>query len=681
MSSLVPHLVNTPDNFKGGKIFYAQSLWRSLTQDSWIYDVVRGKFLEFVSLPNQTVPPRPLNLSRADNRALDNAIHHFLIQSIVEPCLPNVHGFFSNVFPIIKPVGPARVILNLKQLNVHVPYLHFKMDTLKDVFPLIHPNYYFVTVDLKDAYYSIYVRPEDRKWLQFTWKGRHFRFTCLPQGLSSAPRIFTKLMKPVLSHLRSLGIVVLCYLDDCLFIAPSIRNLQAQVSYALHFFDSLGLTVNVRKSVLEPTQKVTFLGVVLDSVSMTVTLPSCRKERIKDQGLVLLKDNVTLQDLASFIGLAVASAPAVELAPLRYRYLEILRNQGLARSCGDYDAKITLDIHARDLVTWWVANIDFQEKSLISSSPDCELYTDACLTGWGASMGDITTGGHWAQEELDHINILELKAIFLSMQSLCRDRTGSHIRLRSDNATAVACIDRCGSTRPTLHALTVQIFEWAISRGITLSAQHIQGLDNVAADVESRVSRIDGEWMLQPDVFNRICQLFYTPDIDLFATRLNAQLPAYVSWKPDPSAMCTNAFALDWGGKSLYAFPPFSIVSRALRKLQDDAATVLMILPLWPTQVWFPTALQLLAEGPVLLPRCPLFLPQQPTLTHPRARGLVLTAMVLSGQRSRVAAYRRRLPSFCLGPGDLALRHNMGRISPGGCCFASDGKLIRFSHL
>ena len=114
MSSLVPHLVNTPDNFKGGKIFYAQSLWRSLTQDSWIYDVVRGKFLEFVSLPNQTVPPRPLNLSRADNRALDNAIHHFLIQSIVEPCLPNVHGFFSNVFPIIKPVGPARVILNLK---------------------------------------------------------------------------------------------------------------------------------------------------------------------------------------------------------------------------------------------------------------------------------------------------------------------------------------------------------------------------------------------------------------------------------------------------------------------------------------------------------------------------------------------------------------------------------------
>ena len=319
-------------------------------------------------------------------------------------------------------------------------------------------------------------------------------------------------MKPVLTYLRSLGIVVLSYLDDCLFIAPSVESLQTQVGYALHLFDSLGLTVNVRKSGLKPTQKVTFLGVVLDSVAMTATLPSCRKERIKEQGLLLLKGNVTLQDLSSFIGLAVASALAVELAPLRYKYLEILRNQGLVRSCGDYYTNITLDDHARDLITWWVANIDFQEESLLSSSPDCELFTDACLTGWGASIGDVTTGGHWAHEELDHINILELKAILLGMQSLCRDRTGSHVRLRSDNTTAVACIACCGSTRPNLHALTVNIFEWAASRDITLSAQHVQGLDNVTADIESRVSRMDGEWMLQPDILTKFVSFSYSCD-------------------------------------------------------------------------------------------------------------------------------------------------------------------------
>ena len=189
--------------------------------------------------------------------------------------------------------------------------------------------------------FSIYVQPEDRKWLPFLWPGRPYRFTCLPQGLSSAPRSFTNLLKPVFSHLRSLGMVVSCYLDDCLFIAPSPDILQAQVGYALTVFDSLGLTINVRKSVLVPTQRVPFLGVVLDSVAMTVTLSSRRKERIKEQGLLLLKGDITLLDLSSFIGLAVAAGPAVELASLRYRYLEILHNRSLSQSCGNYHSRIS----------------------------------------------------------------------------------------------------------------------------------------------------------------------------------------------------------------------------------------------------------------------------------------------------------------------------------------------------
>ena len=105
------------------------------------------------------------------------------------------------------------------------------------------------------------------------------------------------------------------------------------------------------------------------------------------------------------------------------------------------------------------------------------------------------------------------------------------------------------------------------------------------------------------------------------------------------------------------------------------------ILPLWPTQVWFPTALHLLAAPPVLLPRHPLVLPQTPTLTHPRAKGLVLAAMLLSGNPSLVKGYRQTLPDFYLNPGEQARGHNMGHISKTGCIFASAGKLILFDHL
>ena len=110
------------------------------------------------------------------------------------------------------------------------------------------------------------------------------------------------------------------------------------------------------------------------------------------------------------------------------------------------------------------------------------MYVDACLTGWGAAVGTSKTGGHWAHEELDHINCLDLKAILLGLQSLCKDYRHTHIRLRSDNTTAIACLDRCGSTKFSLNKLTEKIFSWAESRGISLSAEHIKGLFNVEAD-------------------------------------------------------------------------------------------------------------------------------------------------------------------------------------------------------
>lgn len=122
----------------------------------------------------------------------------------------------------------------------------------------------------------------------------------------------------------------------------------------------------------------------------------------------------------------------------------------------------------------------------------------------------------------------------MGVNSLCGDHMGTHIHLRSDT-TAVACIDRCGSTKPT-NLLIEQIFNWAESREITLSAEYVKGVHNVEADKESRVQKLDTKWMLQPFKLSKLYQAFYTSDIDLFATRINAQLPIYISWKPDPDA-------------------------------------------------------------------------------------------------------------------------------------------------
>ena len=74
-----------------------------------------------------------------------------------------------------------------------------------------------------------------------------------------------------------------------------------------------------------------------------------------------------------------------------------------------------------------------------------------------------------------------------------------------------------------------------------MSTQHIHGLHNTEADKESRVKNMDAEWMLQPHFFQSLSQLSFTPNVDLFATRINTRLPAYVSGKPDVCAIHINA--------------------------------------------------------------------------------------------------------------------------------------------
>lgn len=144
---------------------------------------------------------------------------------------------------------------------------------------------------------------------------------------------------------------------------------------------------------------------------MTTTLTARRKEIIKTQGLLLLRDNETVHDLSSFISMTVGSDPAVELFPLRYKYPQIIHNKALTQNHGNYDSYVILDSHALDLIHWWINNVDAQMKSLRSCLHQLEMYVDACLTGWGATLGNAKTGGHWAYKELLHINCLELKAI------------------------------------------------------------------------------------------------------------------------------------------------------------------------------------------------------------------------------------------------------------------------------
>ena len=91
--------------------------------------------------------------------------------------------------------------------------------------------------------HSIPIAPEDRKFIMFEWKGSYFQFTCLPSGLSCAPRIFTKILKPVYAHLRVLSPTCMGHIDDSLLIAQTHNDCVNNIHDKVHLFTKLGSIV------------------------------------------------------------------------------------------------------------------------------------------------------------------------------------------------------------------------------------------------------------------------------------------------------------------------------------------------------------------------------------------------------------------------------------------------------
>ena len=76
-------------------------------------------------------------------------------------------------------------------------------------------------------------------------------------------------------------------------------------------------------------------------------------------------------------------------------------------------------------------------------------------------------------------------------------------------------------------------------------------------------------------------------DVDLFASRVNAQLKSYVSWRPDPGAMDVNAFTLNWSSFRAFCFPSFGLISRVLKTLELCQVECVIVVPFWTSWVWF----------------------------------------------------------------------------------------------
>ncbi|KAM9975496.1 hypothetical protein ACTFIW_012080 [Dictyostelium discoideum] len=301
-------------------------------------------------------------------------VQDLLLDDAIEQVLPNRYSkrvFYSNVFTVPKAGTTLhRPVLDLKRLNTYINNQSFKMEGIKNLPSMVKQGYYMVKLDIKKAYLHVLVDPQYRDLFRF-----------VSSYLYNAVKTCT-------SNVGDINVSVIAYLDD-LLIVGSTRRMFIQPQKTMDLLVKLGFKLNLEKSVLEPTQSITFLGLQIDSVSMKLLVPKEKKKSvIKEIRNFLKLDCCSPRKLAGLKGKLIALKDAVIPFRLYTRRTNKFHSQCLTLANGDWDQSFPIPQDVKSEISHWLTVLNQWSGKEISLFPsyDYVLTTDASESGTGATL-------------------------------------------------------------------------------------------------------------------------------------------------------------------------------------------------------------------------------------------------------------------------------------------------------
>ena len=583
--------------------------------------MTEGFRLHFIQEPDlRWDPPPDLIMSEAVTARLETFLPGWLVRGVIREIKTRIPLHFSRLFTRAKKNGKLRPVVDLSALNRLLVVPTFKMETVTVISKAISGVLWACSVDIEDAYFHVPMDWDFHKFLAFRLRGKTYVFQFLPFGLSPAPWGFSRVIKPIKRHLHVLLITIFSFLDDFILFAASPTILREVTEVVLDLLHSLGFRINWEKSNLVPSQLIEFLGVTWDLRKSLLMVPPDKKITISSRCQeICLRDFASRRELESLTGVLNFAAAYIDLG--RLHLLPVLMWLNLHTHTGSRDTPVRLNEEFRGLLTSWMSQ-EFLARPvpMRAPRPSLTLMTDASLDGWCGILLPRKAFGTWPLSVRDlSMNWKELKAVQLALVDFRFLLEGKSVQLLSDNTTAVACLKHQGSARHGhLHSLTTDILLFCRDWRISLHPVHLRGVLNVLADQGSRCRPIATEWSLDRTTFAWVSSLAPQFQVDLFATRENAQLPHFVSPCPDHLAVGFDAFSVDWNcWTSIYLMPPMNCLGDVAQHLQEFHRRGILVAPYWPSKGWFPL-LQLRCRGR------PLPLPASLSLTQMTSRGLVV---------------------------------------------------------
>lgn len=358
---------------------------------------------------------------------------------------------------------------------------------------------YIAKIDLKSAYRSVSISPECYRLtgLQWLFKGSKVTTfisdTKLPFGAAKSCKIFQTLTDSIVRMMARRGFVVHGYLDDYLVQGKTETECRQAYETLLQLLQDLGFQINYKKSV-PPCQKLTFLGVVIDTINRVLELPKNKLSELKRLvGTFLRKKSATKLELQKLAGKLNWACKVVRGGRTFLR-----RIIDLSMSCKHVHHYVKLNKGAKEDIIWWATALDifhgFAQFPCDIPLPNYVFATDASMEGGAGHFLQDWFYVNWAldfpEQRNKHITFLELETVVIAARRWGRHWHGLHIHVRSDNVACVAAINKSSSRSPELMSLIRELFWLSVLYDFKISASHIPGDLNFLADRLSRLNSL-----------------------------------------------------------------------------------------------------------------------------------------------------------------------------------------------
>ena len=415
-------------------------------------------------------------------------------------------------------------------VNDYIESESFQFQKLDDAVKLLKPGYYMAKIDLRHAYRSIPIHPDNYRATGCKWRftgdssDTYFIDTRLPFGAKSSPIIFHRITQAVRRMMARRGFPdIIVYLDDFLVVGKDKHQCQLAFDTLRNLLIDLGFSISEHK-LIPPTQRLTFLGIELDTVTCSMRLPQDKQHQLQQ---VIAKfqtmkraSKKQLQRLAGKLNFACKVVHGGRTF-LR-RILDTMNSMSQS-------AKFKLHKDFKEDLNWWAQFLTVFNgtRLFLDEIPTVDVVTDACgLAAAGYFRGDwfyhnfASDSPPWKNF---HINHKETLAIILAAKRWATSWANQRIIIHSDNQAAVQIINKGTTANELMMRELRELFWLSATNNFHIVAVYLEGSKNSLADA---ISRLHDPRHLQT-FYAILCEQFPVATVDKMPMSRHMTLDSY----------------------------------------------------------------------------------------------------------------------------------------------------------